>query len=239
MDALIMAAGRGSRLGPTPTTARSRWSTLAASRPSSCRSTCSPRAASTGAPRDRLPREEVEAAAERAGRRSAGVRARLEPVLARHERHRLGLDGARAPDRPSSTCTPTRSSSRRSSTTCWRPRGRQPAGRHPAVRARADEGAVEDGRVTHLSKELSDAETAGEFIGIGVFRARPVPAIRAGHRCGPDRGALTAYFEAALNHAIDRGSGCPPLDDRGRPWTEIDFVEDLEVARAQLPDLLP
>jgi choline kinase len=98
---------------------------------------------------------------------------------------------------------------------------------------------VVDDRITHLSKELSDEDTAGEFIGIGVFREGALPAIRAGLDGVLAAGTLTGYFEAALNHAIDAGLTLRPLPTAGRPWTEIDFEEDLALARSLLPRLRP
>ncbi len=98
---------------------------------------------------------------------------------------------------------------------------------------------VIDDRITHLSKELSDADTAGEFIGIGVFREGALPPIRAGLDGVLAAGTLNGYFEAALNHAIDAGLVLRPLATAGRPWTEIDFEEDLALARTLLPRLLP
>ena len=55
------------------------------------------------------------------------------------------------------------------------------------------------------SKELSDAETAGEFIGIGVFGDGALGPVREGLDAVLEAGTLTAYFEAALNHA---GGSC-------------------------------
>ena len=92
-------------------------------------------------------------------------------------------------------------------------------------------------RIVQLSKELADADTAGEFIGIGVFGAAAVPAIQTALDAVLAAGGLTGYFEAALNVAIEAGLVVRPLATDGRPWTEIDFVEDLELARSLLPRL--
>ena len=46
-------------------------------------------------------------------------------------------------------------------------------------------------------------------------------------------------LEAALNVAIDDGLVITPLPTAGRAWTEIDFAEDLELARSLLPRLRP
>ena len=98
---------------------------------------------------------------------------------------------------------------------------------------------IVDDRIVHLSKELSDDETAGEFIGIGVFREAAVPPVRAALDAVLAAGVLTGYFEAALNVAIDAGLTITPLPTAGRSWTEIDFAEDLELARSLLPRLRP
>lgn len=94
---------------------------------------------------------------------------------------------------------------------------------------------VIDGRVTHLSKELSEDRTAGEFIGIGVFGEEALSVIRAGLDAVMDLGSLNAYFEAAVNHALEHGLVAEPVPTRGRPWTEVDFEEDLLLARTLLP----
>jgi choline kinase len=98
---------------------------------------------------------------------------------------------------------------------------------------------VVDDRIIHLSKELPAERSAGEFIGIGVFRDGALPAIRAGLDAVLAAGTLTGYFEAALNAAIDAGLVLRPVPTAGRPWTEIDFEEDLELARTLLPRLRP
>jgi choline kinase len=99
---------------------------------------------------------------------------------------------------------------------------------------------VSDGLVIHLSKELPDERSAGEFIGIGLFRRPIVPALREAISTEIANGAIGAYFEAAINRLIGAGGvRAAAVDVRGRPWTEIDFPADLEAARRMLPLLLP
>jgi choline kinase len=98
---------------------------------------------------------------------------------------------------------------------------------------------VVEGRVTDLSKELPANVTAGEFIGIGVFGAAAIDPIRRGLDIVLESGRLTAYFEAAINEAIADGLHVQAVPTAGRPWAEIDFEADLEVARRILPDILP
>jgi choline kinase len=99
--------------------------------------------------------------------------------------------------------------------------------------------AVADGRVVELSKELPAERTAGEFIGIGRFDEAAVQPIQAGMDAVLETGGLTSYFEAAINAAIEDGLVVGTIATAGRPWTEIDFEADLELARQLLPDLLP
>jgi len=98
---------------------------------------------------------------------------------------------------------------------------------------------VAGGRVLHLSKELPDERTAGEFIGIGLFRSRIVPGLVDAIEREVADGAIGSYFEAAINRLIaDGGAEAVAVPTRGRAWTEIDFAEDLETARRLLPAFL-
>jgi L-glutamine-phosphate cytidylyltransferase len=98
---------------------------------------------------------------------------------------------------------------------------------------------VVGGRVVHLSKELPAERTAGEFIGIGVFRAPIRDALVQAIEREIADGAINAYFEAAINRLIsDAGADARAVSVGNRAWTEIDFPEDLETARRLLPSFL-
>jgi L-glutamine-phosphate cytidylyltransferase len=96
---------------------------------------------------------------------------------------------------------------------------------------------VTDGRVVYLSKELAVERTAGEFIGVGVFGDEAVAPVIEGLDAVLAQGTLQAYFEAAINHAVLGGLDVVPVPTNGRSWTEIDFEEDLALARSILPRL--
>jgi choline kinase len=98
---------------------------------------------------------------------------------------------------------------------------------------------VRDGIVAELSKDLPPERTHGEFIGIGLFRAPAIQPIRSGMDAVLERGETSAYFEAAINDAIQHGLGVRIVPTSGRPWTEIDFPEDLALAREILPQIWP
>jgi choline kinase len=106
-----------------------------------------------------------------------------------------------------------------------------------AVEPEQMKARIVDGRVVYLSKELDEDSSAGEFIGIGVFRADAVPQVVAGIEQVMEAGDHSAYFEAALNVAIDAGLDVVPVATNGRAWAEIDFPDDLAGARAMLPRL--
>lgn len=108
-----------------------------------------------------------------------------------------------------------------------------------AVEPEQMKAEVRDGLVVHLSKELPDERSAGEFIGIGLFRRPVVPALREAISAEIANGSIGAYFEAAINRLIsEHGLEATAVDVRGRPWTEIDFPADLDAARRLLPALL-
>jgi choline kinase len=94
-------------------------------------------------------------------------------------------------------------------------------------------------RVLHLSKELPEERTAGEFIGIGLFRRHIVPGLVRAIEDEVADGAIGSYFEAAINRLLaDGGAEAVAVPTRGRAWTEIDFAEDLDNARRLLPSFL-
>jgi L-glutamine-phosphate cytidylyltransferase len=99
--------------------------------------------------------------------------------------------------------------------------------------------ALDGDRVVSLSKELPASETAGEFIGVGVFRADAVPRVVDGIDAELAAGGLGSYFEAALNRAIAAGLEVRAIPTAGRAWAEIDFPADLALARSLLPMLRP
>lgn len=95
---------------------------------------------------------------------------------------------------------------------------------------------VVDGVITHLSKDLPDDRTTGEFIGVGVFSGASAQVLRRAIDATIEEGGFHEYFEAALNRAIAvDGLAIAAVPTRGRAWTEIDFPEDLELARRSLP----
>ena len=103
------------------------------------------------------------------------------------------------------------------------------------------EGSDDTAAVTRVGKKLVAAEdAAGEFIGLARFAPDGVAALRAVWRDASARGAETPFGAAAtlrqsylsdgLNAVSERGVSLRPVFIDGR-WREIDTEEDL--ARAQ------
>jgi len=97
--------------------------------------------------------------------------------------------------------------------------------------------AVLDGcRITALSKTVSPTEAYGEFIGIARFSRRFGPAFRASLEEVIERDhLLKVYFELALERLLSDHE-LTAIDISDLPTIEIDFPEDLQ--RAEL-EILP
>ena len=95
---------------------------------------------------------------------------------------------------------------------------------------------IDDGRILHLSKKLSDADTAGEFIGIGVFRDEALePSVTVSTRSS--RPARCRVLRGRAQPRDRRRPDCPPRSDR-RPRLDRDRLRSRpRLARSILPRL--
>ena len=95
------------------------------------------------------------------------------------------------------------------------------------------------GQIVKVSKEIPEAESEGEFIGMAKISGRAMPAIKQASRKLMRQGCLNSYFEGAVQEVIDQGGfSIPALPTRGRFWGEVDFEEDYNYVKANLPDTL-
>ena len=95
------------------------------------------------------------------------------------------------------------------------------------------------GQIVKVSKEIPEAESEGEFIGMAKISGRAMPAIKQASRKLMRQGCLKSYFEGAVQEVIDRGGfSIPALPTRGRFWGEVDFEEDYNYVKENLPDTL-
>lgn len=87
--------------------------------------------------------------------------------------------------------------------------------------------AWKDGLLTKYGKELSDAETDGEYIGIGVIRAPFVTRFKQRMLDMVARQQHGVWWENVLYSFV----GEEPVhveDVHGRFWAEVDYIEDYE-----------
>lgn len=98
---------------------------------------------------------------------------------------------------------------------------------------------TKDGQVIKVSKEISAAESEGEFIGMAKLSKKVMPSIKKASRKLMRNGCLKSYFEGAIQEVIDQGGySVPALPTKGRFWGEVDFEEDYDYVKANLPDTL-
>jgi len=87
--------------------------------------------------------------------------------------------------------------------------------------------------VKRVSKELDVAHVIGEFTGVMLVRARVLKRLRHLAKALLSHGnGQRLFVEAAIQSLIDESpSSVGWIDITGLRWREIDFVEDLEAAR--------
>ena len=95
------------------------------------------------------------------------------------------------------------------------------------------------GQIVKVSKEIPEADAEGEFIGMAKLGKRAMPAIKEASQKLMREGCLKSYFEGAIQEVIDRGGyTVSALPTKNRFWGEVDFEEDYEYVKANLPDTL-
>lgn len=95
------------------------------------------------------------------------------------------------------------------------------------------------GQVIKVSKEIDETESEGEFIGMAKLSKKVMPAIKEASRKLMRNGCLKSYFEGAIQEVIDQGGySIPALPTRNRFWGEVDFEEDYNYVKSNLPDTL-
>ena len=98
---------------------------------------------------------------------------------------------------------------------------------------------TKSGQVVKVSKEISEAESEGEFVGMAKLSKKAMPAIKEASRKLMRNGCLKSYFEGAIQEVIDQGGySVPALPTKNRFWGEVDFEEDYNFVKANLPDTL-
>lgn len=96
-----------------------------------------------------------------------------------------------------------------------------------------------NGRVAKISKQIPLKDAEGEFIGIAKLSSRAMPEIKRAAKNLMQKGALKDYFESAIQEVIDNGGyDIRAISTEKRFWGEVDFLEDYEYVKNNLPATL-
>lgn len=91
-------------------------------------------------------------------------------------------------------------------------------------------------KLTRISKNIPLDKALGEFIGVAKISASIIPKLTRCTKKRLESGDLSAYFEDALQDLIlEDNSPFELLDINGHYWAEIDFLEDYQKALEQFP----
>lgn len=97
----------------------------------------------------------------------------------------------------------------------------------------------EDGKIVQITKKMSDELADGEFIGIASFRKKVIPALKEKTKQLLMEKEFEAYFESAIQRLIDEKEfDIKAVSTEGAFWAEIDFMEDYENAVKNMPKSL-
>lgn len=97
----------------------------------------------------------------------------------------------------------------------------------------------ENGRVVQITKQMPNGLAEGEFIGMASFKERVLPALKEKTKQLMKEKAFTEYFESAIQRMIDEETfDIRAVPTEGAFWAEVDFLEDYERAAAKIPESL-
>lgn len=113
----------------------------------------------------------------------------------------------------------------------------------PVEYKKCDEEAMkvrsENDRIVEITKQMPLEVAEGEFIGIAYFRKAVIPVLKAKTKQLMKEKEFTAYFESAIQRLIDEEEfDIKAVSTEDFFWAEIDFMEDYERAVASIPESL-
>lgn len=95
------------------------------------------------------------------------------------------------------------------------------------------------GSIVEITKQMPAEEAEGEFIGMAAFRREIIPALKDKTKKLLQEKKFNEYFESAIQRLIDEEDfRIKAIPIAGAFWTEIDFEEDYEKAAACIPESL-
>ena len=94
----------------------------------------------------------------------------------------------------------------------------------------------ENGKIVQITKQMPVEKAEGEFIGMAAFKKEVVSSLKEKTKQLMKEKAFMDYFESAIQRLIDEEDfQIEAVSTEGAFWAEIDFLEDYEVATAQIP----
>ncbi len=98
----------------------------------------------------------------------------------------------------------------------------------------------ENGKVVQITKQMDTDQAEGEFIGMAAFRKKVIPTLKEKTKQLMKEKAFTEYFESVIQRIIDDKEefSIKAVSTQGSFWAEIDFPEDYERAAAEMPESL-
>lgn len=98
---------------------------------------------------------------------------------------------------------------------------------------------TENNVVVEISKKINSDEAEGEFIGMAKISKEALKQIKAASKILMQKKDFTAYFEGAIEYLIEKGK-CKPVTvpTNGEFWGEVDFIEDYERVCREISDKL-
>lgn len=98
---------------------------------------------------------------------------------------------------------------------------------------------TENGKIVEISKQIPLQMSEGEFIGIASFRKEVIPAIKKHTKKLMEEKDFTSYFEGTIQRLIDYEDFEIALESTDNEfWCEIDFMEDYIRACEMMPEEL-
>lgn len=98
----------------------------------------------------------------------------------------------------------------------------------------------ENGKIVQITKQMDKDKAEGEFIGVAAFRKEVISVLKEKTKQLMKEKAFNEYFESAIQRIIDdrEGFNIKSVSTDGAFWAEIDFPEDYEKATAEMPESL-
>jgi len=98
---------------------------------------------------------------------------------------------------------------------------------------------LENGYAVEISKEIPIDKACGEFIGFAKISKTILKDIKEATESSLKQNKFKEFFEASIQILMDkRKSNISIIPTKGRFWAEIDFIEDFENAASEIPNSL-